>query len=125
MKAARIQLASARWPVTKGFVIHREIQTRDRGKSFSAELTYQFSISGNEFKKTISLGKHSTESGAQQELNAVPNIIEVRYHSEHPEENTTALVKVGLIEIALLVLYGIFATFFLYLFLVQMFSFLF
>ena len=88
----RRKATSGSWPVTTGKVLNKNIRRRGQSYSYSADITYVYSVDGNEFEKTISL-ERGTYSNAENVLNTIGVTLDVLYNPQNPKEHITKIEK--------------------------------
>ncbi len=86
----RRRAASGSWPVTTGKVLNKNLRRRGQSYSYFAEITYVYSVGGNEVEKTISL-EGGTYSAAENVLNGVGVTLDVLYNPQNPKDHITKL----------------------------------
>jgi hypothetical protein len=89
--------ASGSWQTTTGKVVSKDVSVQRGGKggtSYIPKITYSYSVMGERYKKTISLGTRLWESSAEEAIHEVGNSLEVRYNPEKPNVNITDQEKI-------------------------------
>jgi hypothetical protein len=90
--------ASKEWPVTPGQVIGKEVlrhRSMRSGTTYSAEVTYHYSVMGSEYAHRVSLAGQASKIAAQQALESIGPTLEVRYNPEKPSESSNVYDKVS------------------------------
>ncbi|MEN4013141.1 MAG: DUF3592 domain-containing protein [Chloroflexota bacterium] len=94
----RRKSASANWPSTTGRVLSKDILSTRNSKtnsySYSAEVTYNYTVPGGSFEKKLFLGSKGVRSQAEMLLNAVGETVQVRYNPEKPAEHISDHEKI-------------------------------
>ncbi len=83
----RRRSASGSWQTTIGKVVSKEVSVQrgsKGGKSYIPKITYSYSVLGEQYKKTISLGTRWWESSAEKAIAEIGDTLEVRYNPEKP-----------------------------------------
>jgi hypothetical protein len=96
------RIASGSWQTTTGKVNSREVSVHTGGrggKSYTPKITYSYSVMGERYKKTISLGTMLWKSSAEKAIDEVENSLEVRYNPEKPNVNFTDLEKISFYDL--------------------------
>lgn len=94
--------ASDAWVLTTGKVLFKdvEVQRGNKGsKSYIPKMRYTYTVNGERFEKTISLGTRFRESSARDALNEVGKTIEVRYNPEKPQAHISEFENVRLSDL--------------------------
>lgn len=94
--------ASDAWVLTTGKVLFKdvEVQRGSKGsKSYIPKIRYTYTVNGERFEKTISLGTRFRESSADDALDEVGKTIEVRYNPEKPQAHISEFEKVRLSDL--------------------------
>jgi hypothetical protein len=94
--------ASGSWPTTTGKVVLKEVSVQRGGKggtSYIPKIIYSYSVMGERYKKTISLGTRWWESSAEKAIHEVGDSLEVRYNPEKPNVNITDQEKIRFFDL--------------------------
>lgn len=97
--------ASKTWPITAGEVISKKVtehRSPKSGTSYYPDITYKYSIMGQEFEKETRLGGIYSRKSAEDAIFNVGKTIEVRYNPENPKDHVTAQEKVTVFDYLLI-----------------------
>ena len=108
---------SQSWQVTNAEVVSKQVvkklSTRS-GASFYPEIGYRYSVMGQSFENTIRLQKNYTPRKAEEKLEQIGAIIEVRYDPNQPKEHVSEFDIVNYLEIVVIVIFLVLAGIMLY-----------
>lgn len=108
--------ASQSWPAGSASLVEkRVIEQRSRnGRSYHPEVTYTYTVMGQEFRKEKRIGGIFSRRKAEEKLAELGNSLEIRYNPNNPADHISILDKLegwsiflilGAIAIGLFILY--------------------
>ncbi|MBE0686146.1 MAG: DUF3592 domain-containing protein [Anaerolineaceae bacterium] len=105
------------WQVSTAAVLSKQvtkkISTRS-GASYYPEITYRYTVMGQQFEKTIRLVKYLSRQKAQEKVDNLGTSIEVRYNPNQPKEHISEYDIVNYPDIILIVIMLVLAGIMLY-----------
>jgi hypothetical protein len=105
------------WQVSSAAVLSKQVTKRistRSGASYYPEITYRYTVMGQQFDKTIRLVKYLTRQKAQEKVDNIGTSIEVRYNPNQPKEHVSEYDIVNYPDILLIVIMLVLAGIMLY-----------
>ncbi len=93
--------ASGSWPKAIGNVISKDVSVNRarRGQFYDPRIVYSYSVMGEQYQRTISLGTRWWESSADKAINEIGNTLEVRYNPEKPKVHISDQEKIRIYDL--------------------------
>lgn len=95
------------WQVSTAAVLSKQVTKRistRSGASYYPEITYQYTVMGQQFEKTIRLAKYFSRQKAQEKVDNIGMSIEVRYNPNQPKEHVSEYDIVNYPDILLILI---------------------
>ncbi len=105
------------WQVSSAAVLSKQVTKRistRSGASYYPEITYRYTVMGQQFEKTIRLAKYFSRQKAQEKVDNLGTSIEVRYNPNQPKEHVSEYDIVNYPDILLIVIMLVLAGIMLY-----------
>ena len=106
VEVLRRKSASSTWPVIAAEVVAKKVaesRSTKGGTSYFPEYTYKYSVMGMEFQKETRVSGMYSRKSAEDAVYNMGNSIELRYNPQNPKEHISALDKINVWDIILIV----------------------